>query len=134
MLAVHGVIRWALLALLLIVIVKSIIGWLGNKPYTNGDDKINLVAFIFSHIQLLLGLVLLVQLIGTVDDFGAAMKEDAIRLRLMEHPMAMIIGIGLITYGRISAKKLADGVQKHKRVALTFLIGTILIVMRIPAW
>lgn len=107
---------------------------MGKKPYQNIDDKLNLFAFISTHIQLLLGLILWVQLFGEITDMAGVMKDSVQRLRLIEHPMAMLIGIGVITYGRISAKKITDATLKHKRVALTFLVGTVLIIMRIPAW
>jgi hypothetical protein len=44
----------------------------------------------------------------------------------------MIIGIVLVSVGRIKAKKLTDDVAKHKTTFIFFAIGLLLILSRIP--
>ena len=52
----HSANRYILLALLLIVIITSFQKWKGKKEYTKQDDKLNLITFILTHVQLLVGL------------------------------------------------------------------------------
>jgi len=65
---------------------------------------------------------------------GAAMKDSAVRMRLIEHPLMMIIGIILITVGKSRTKRIVDDVKKHKNIAFLYTIGLVLILSRIPAW
>jgi hypothetical protein len=44
----------------------------------------------------------------------------------------MLVAVVLITIGRSSSKKAVDAVKKHKRIALFFLIGLIIILAAIP--
>lgn len=54
----HSLNRFVLLALLLVVLYKSLTGWLNKSAYTNADDKLSLALFISTHTQLLLGIIL----------------------------------------------------------------------------
>jgi hypothetical protein len=117
--------RFLLLALLLVVIFKTLIGWLNKSEYTNADDKLSLGLFISTHTQLLLGLILYFTS-PTVIFSGASMKEPVARYWLVEHITGMLIAIVLITMARITAKKLSDGTAKHKRL---FVFNTIALVI-----
>jgi membrane-associated HD superfamily phosphohydrolase len=121
----HSLNRFLLLALLLVVIFKTLIGWLNKSEYTNADDKLSLGLFISTHTQLLLGLILYFTS-PTVIFSGASMKEPVARYWLVEHITGMLIAIVLITMARITAKKLSDGTAKHKRL---FVFNTIALVI-----
>ena len=58
MLHLHSGLRYVVLILILLAIVKSIIGWVSKKEYSKGDDKIGLFLMITAHLQLLIGLFL----------------------------------------------------------------------------
>ncbi|MGK0255296.1 MAG: hypothetical protein ACI9OE_002824, partial [Mariniflexile sp.] len=91
---------WAYLALLLLVVVviNSVVGLVGNKEFTAKDRKIALFGLIGTHIQLLVGLILYF-----VSPLGFAslgqMSDKALRLTSLEHPLINIIAIALITIG-----------------------------------
>ena len=55
---IHSVLRYFILALLVIVIVQSLVGWLNNKPYGKIENRIGLFLFITTHTQLLVGIIL----------------------------------------------------------------------------
>ena len=111
----HSLNRFVLLILLLVVIGKSLMGWLNKSPFEKADDKLSLFLFISTHTQLLLGLIL--YFVSPVVIFsGAAMHEPMTRYWLVEHSTGMLIAIVLISLGRILSKKQNDGVAKHKKL------------------
>jgi uncharacterized membrane protein len=124
---------WAYIALLLLVItvVMAIIGFTSKKEFTSGNRKIALITLIACHIQLLVGLVLYY-----VSPVGFAMlgemKDKAVRLTSLEHPLINIIAIILITIGWSKHKKITESVAKHKIFATFYGLGLLLILSRIP--
>ena len=121
----HSTILYFVLIFLILVIVRSLMGWMNRKDYTNTDDKVSLWLFILTHTQLLIGLILF--FVSPVVIFsGASMKDSIARYWLVEHNTMMIIAIVLISVARISIKKIADTVAKHKRL---FILNTIALVI-----
>ena len=115
LLVTHSLVRYFVLILLIIVIVRSCIGWIKKSPYNTLDNQLSLSLFIFTHVQLLVGLVLF--FVSPLVVFsGATMKDPNARYWLVEHNTGMLIAIVLITIARISSKKMADGVAKHRRM------------------
>ena len=87
---------WAYLALLvlLIAVVNSLIGFTSKKEFTAKDRKIALFALIGTHTQLLIGLILyFVSPLG-FQQLGE-MKNAALRLTSLEHPLINVIAIVL---------------------------------------
>jgi hypothetical protein len=130
LLLTHSYLRYFILALLIIVIVMSVTGLLSKKPYTRTHDKVGLFLFICTHIQLLVGLIL--YFVSPAVQFnGAAMKDKMTRYWLVEHSLAMIIAIVLITLARTTSKRMPGDQDKHKRmfvfniIALIIILGTI---------
>jgi hypothetical protein len=124
---------WAYLALLLLVfaVVNSLIGFLHKKEFTLKDRKIALFALIACHIQLTIGLILyFVSPVG----FAALgdMKNAALRLTSLEHPLINIIALVLITIGWSKHKKTIENEAKFKNISLFYGLGLLLILSRIP--
>lgn len=133
---IHSWVRWIILLLGIIAIVKAYVGWLGQKPYTKGDNDLS-AAFIGSlHLNLLVGLILYFFLSPYVDsalnDFGAAMKNKELRFWAVEHSLINIIAIVVAQVGRSKAKKAVNAIQKHKLSAIFYTIAFILLLSRIP--
>ena len=124
---------WAYLAIvfLAIAVINAFIGLSSKKEFTGKDRKIALFALIFTHIQLLFGLVLYF-----VSPLGKAvlgqMKDPSSRLTSLEHPLINIIAIILITIGWSKHKNLTDSNAKFKTFAIFYTIGLVLILSRIP--
>ncbi len=130
LLATHSVIRYFLLILLLILIVRSLMGWLNKSAYSKMDDKVSLGVFILTHTQLLLGIILF--FVSPIVIFsGASMKDSVARYWLVEHNTGMIIAIVLISIARISLKKMTDPVAKHKRLFIFNSIALVIILVMI---
>ncbi|MEK8178863.1 hypothetical protein WMW71_00800 [Flavobacterium buctense] len=124
---------WAYLALLLLVVavVNSFIGMSSKKEFTAKDRKIALFGLIATHIQLLVGLILyFVSPLGSAV-FGQ-MKDAALRLTSLEHPLTNIIAIVLITVGWSKHKKASTSTGKFRSIAVFYGLGLLLILSRIP--
>ncbi|TDS56609.1 hypothetical protein C8P70_11945 [Myroides indicus] len=102
-----------------------------KKQFTDKDRKLGLFALIFSHIQLLLGLILYF-VSPMVQSFGVAMKDSTLRLYALEHPLINIIAIVLITIGWSKHKKAEGDAKKFKTFAIFYTLGLVLILSRIP--
>jgi len=126
----HSVVRYFILVFLMIVIVRSLMGWQQKSPYSALDDKFSLWLFMFTHTQLLIGLI--VYFVSPAVIFSAAsMKDTVARYWLVEHITMMVIAIVLITMARITAKKMADAVAKHKRLFIFNTIALVIILIAI---
>jgi hypothetical protein len=131
----HSGLRWIALLLLIITGVKALSGWMGNKPYLPLDRKLATFTVISVHLQLVIGLILYfisptVQ--AALADFGAAMKVPYLRFFALEHILGMVVAIALITVGSAKAKRAATDTAKHKKIAVWFLIGLVIIIAMIP--
>src|SRR3954470_6023631 len=109
LLDLHNFGRWVVIILLLVAIIRSISGLAGNKAFTQGDKKIGLFLMISAHIMLLIGIYqwFAGPGLGSIQSMGMAnaMRNNVARFWAVEHPVAMLVGIILITIGRGSAKK-----------------------------
>lgn len=127
----HSGLRWILLALIIWALAKAFIGWMGNKEYQKSDRLSALFALIFTHIQLLIGLIL--YFISPFVRFGNGVMQDSVaRFYTIEHITMMILAIALITFGFSSAKRLEASLAKHKRIAITYGIGLLIMLASIP--
>jgi hypothetical protein len=124
---------WAYLVLLILVVavINAVIGFTSKKEFTAKDRKIALFALIFTHIQLIIGIITYF-----VSPLGAAafgqMSDKVLRLTSLEHPLINIIAIVLITIGWSKHKKLTDATAQFKTFAIFYGLGLLLILSRIP--
>jgi len=118
--------------LVLLAIIQSLLGWLGKKPYTEGNRKINLFALISAHTQLLIGIVLYF-LSPNVQFNSGTMKNDTTRYFTVEHWVMMLIAIVLITIGHAKSKRILLPEGKHKTIAIYYIIAFVIIIGAILA-
>jgi hypothetical protein len=121
----HHLLPFFFYIILVITIVKAYFGRISN-PKKNVFVSIS---HILAHTQLLIGLYLW---INFVSGAGIHMGESANRFVTVEHPLMMVIGVALITIGKIKAKKIEDVEKANKTIFLYFLIAFILIAVRTP--
>jgi len=136
LLGVHNLLRWVILLLLLINILRHFATM--NRPFVSIDKKLGLWLMISAHIQLVIGLYqwLLGPLFGLqgIKNNGIAevMHNDTERFFAVEHTVAMLIAIALITFARgIYRKELTDK-KKHRRCILLYTLALIIILAMIP--
>lgn len=129
-LLLHSVVRYVVLILLLVLIVKSLMGWMNKSEFKPGDNKISLFTLIATHTQFLLGLILYLFVSPFVKFNSETMSNRDLRYWTVEHLLMMLIAVVLITIGRSTMKKLPDGTSKHKRL---FIFNTIALVLILAA-
>ena len=129
---------WAYLVLLVLIlgILNAIGGKIMGRDFESKDLRLSLFGLIFSHIQLLIGLIL--YFVSPWFDqwsdmgVGSVMKDAQARLYLVEHPITNILAIILITMGWSLHKRQSDPGKKFLRIALFYGFGLLLLLSRIP--
>ena len=128
---IHSINRWVVLALLLVTIITAFSKASSNKNYTDQDKKLALFSLVFTHLQIILGFILL--FISNKVSFGEGwIKNVTFRFFGMEHMLLMVIGAIVITIGYSSAKRKTDDKSKFKTTWIFYGIGLLLILSRIP--
>ena len=129
--SVHSILAYAALGLLVLASINAIFGLTSKKLFTDKDLRLSLFTLIICHIQLLVGLILYF-----VSPLGSAqlgnMKDAAMRLTSLEHPLINIIALVLITIGWSKHKKEESNNGKFKKIAVFYTIGLILLLSMIP--
>lgn len=136
LLHLHNLLRWILLLLLLIAILRHLSGMMSKRPINGGDRKIDLFLMISAHIQLLIGLYqwffghLGLESIRN-NGMGVVMKNNVLRFWAIEHIFGMLVAIIFITIGRGAVKRSSDA-GVHKKAFWFFLLALIIIMATIP--
>lgn len=127
----HSGLRWIVIIAIIYAIIKTYSGWKSNRAFTASDRKAALFALIFTHLQLVIGLILyfISPKVAFTEGF---MADGLLRFYAVEHLVTMLIGIGIITAGFSTAKRKAEDMLKHKRIAIFYLIGFVVILLGIP--
>ena len=127
----HSGLRWLVLVFLILAIVTAARKQNGSATYGASDKRVSLLALIFTHVQLILGLIL--YFISPKVVFSAeTMGNTMMRFYTVEHITIMLLAIALITIGYSRAKRQPADNQKIKTTFRFYLIGLILILISIP--
>lgn len=133
----HSFLRWVILVLLLIAIVRHLNGMMDKNTYSKRDRKVDLFLMIAAHTTFLIGLIqwlvgpLGIKNINTLG-FGEVMKSAPYRFFAVEHFLGMTIAIALITVGRSVGKSSTAAGKEHKKAFWFFVIALVLIFASIP--
>lgn len=134
---VHSIIRWVIILLCIVVIVRSLSGMVSRRAFGAGDKRTGLFLMIAAHLQLLIGLYLwLFGPLGLANirnlGFGEVMKDRVYRFFAVEHIFGMLVAIALITVGRGVSKKGIPDRAKHKRTFWFILVALLIIFATVP--
>lgn len=133
---VHSYWAYLALAILIIAAVNALMGMSAKRTFGAKDLRLSLFGLIFSHIQLVVGLILYFvspwfaqwSALG----MGGVMKDAQARLYLVEHPFTNIIAIILITMGWSMHKRQTEEGKKFSRIGIFYTLGLLLLLSRIP--
>lgn len=135
-LIIHSWLRWFILILAIVILVKSVIGMSGNRNYSKGDSAIISVFVGLLDSQLLIGLILYFWISPITSNAWVGdvfpIKNTSIRYWAIEHSSMMIIAIVLAHIGKAKTKKLLNSAKKFKTQFIYFGIVLLLILSRIP--
>lgn len=127
---VHSYWAYIVLAVLIFTVINAVIGLTQKKEFTHKEFRLGLFTLITSHIQLLIGIT--AYFMGGYQRGLGDMKDAAIRLLALEHPIMMILAITFITIGWSKHKKKVKSEDKFKTFAIFYGIALVLILARIP--
>jgi hypothetical protein len=120
-LPVHNVLRWAILGLSIIVILRSYFGWLKKISWAQQDKNLGLIFTIVLDLQLVFGFLLIFDRMWVAGD----------RI-LMEHILPLIIAVGLAHAGKILTGKAKESIKKFRSAALFYSLVLVIILISIP--
>jgi hypothetical protein len=134
-LLLHSWLRWAALVAGVGAIATTAADR-SSTMRTGRSDLWGLVLMIVLDIQMLLGLLLYLVLspftTDAMRDFGAAMKNPALRFFAVEHVALMFAAVILAHVGRVLARKARTAEQKRSRLLICFVLATIAMLLAIP--
>ena len=135
-LLIHSTLRWVVLALALVALVRAIRGIAGRREWLSADQSIGAWFTGSLDLQLLLGLVLYFFLSPftreAFGDFGAAMRNAPLRFIAVEHITGMIIAVALAHIGRVRTKKAADAASRHRSALIFYGLALVIMLLSIP--
>jgi hypothetical protein len=136
LLFLHSWVRWALLAVALASLGKSFSGWNAGRDWESRDERLAQATLGMVHTQLLIGLLLFLVYSPITQaafaDFGAAMRDRALRFYSVEHISGMLLAVAVITATRVRSKR-AEGAARH-RVWVLGLASFLLVVAAAIPW
>lgn len=133
LLHLHSGTRWIILILLLYTILNSYSNWKTDKNFGAKDKMAALFTLIFTHLQLLGGLIIYFWDARNKVQFGdGMMSNSSIRFYTIEHFMMMIAAVAVITIGYSRSKKSDSDSAKHRKLFVWYLIALIIIMAAIP--
>ncbi len=136
LLTVHSYLRWVVLLLALLALVRALAGVTQRRPWTPADDGAARWFGMSLDIQMLIGLVIYLFLspftMPAWGDIGAAMRDPTTRFIVIEHQFGMLIAVALTHIGRARIRKSREGASRHKTALIFFGLATVIMLASIP--
>lgn len=132
---VHSYWAFLVIIILTLIVINSIIAKFSGRAFNTKDLRLSLFGLIFSHIQLLIGLILYFTSPWFNQFYQIGMdllKNAESRLYLIEHPLINIVAIIFITLGWSLHKRQLDSSKKFLRIGMFYGLGLIFLLSRIP--
>lgn len=123
----HSGLRWIVFIFLVWAIYDAYIKWKNNTTFDKTSRKASFLAFNFTHVQALIGLILYFTTPRIIFSAGL-MKDRVMRFFAVEHPMMMLIAITLITIGYLKGKNS----NSFKIIFWYYFIALLLLLVSIP--
>jgi len=138
LLALHGALRWVVLAAGVIALVTAVSGWSGTKPADGRLRRWSLLFVIGMDLQLLVGLILYFAVSPLVkmafQNMAVAMKDHELRFFTVEHTTYMLVAVVLTHLGAALSRKGKTDRAKYRGAAICYAISLLLILAGIPWW
>lgn len=134
-LLLHSYLRWPLLLLFVLLLIRSIIGWARKKEWKPGDMTLLRWAANVLSLEFLIGLLLYVGLSPwtrlAFENIQAALRDGQLRYYLIEHSLLMAIAA---TFMSIATGRIRRAVAKNRfrDTGIAVLVTLLLITIAIP--
>ena len=135
-LALHNLVRWIVLILAIVALVRAYLGWFGNRDWTEQDRRVGVFFSSALDTQLVLGLILYIFLSPLTTqifrNFSAAMSDPSVRFFGLEHLFYMVGAVALVHVGTVFSRRAEQPSTKHRNAAIFFSLAVLLIILAIP--
>ncbi|MBT6160274.1 hypothetical protein N8873_01665 [Flavobacteriaceae bacterium] len=133
---IHSFFAYLVLITLVLALLNAIRGIFAKKEFGATDLRLSLFALIFSHLQLVIGLILYF-VSPWFDQWSAlgmkgVMGDASARLYLVEHPSMNLLALILITMGWSLHKRQTTSGKKFSRIGIFYGLGLLFLLSRIP--
>ena len=136
LLTVHSYLRWLVLILALLAIARAVAGVMSKRPWSRADDVVAKSLVHSLNLQLVIGLIIYIFLSPFTGqafaDIGATMRDSAMRVLMIEHPVGMFIAIALAHIGMGRIRKSTDLVHRHTLALAFFALSLVVMLASIP--
>ena len=128
----HSGIMWLVITMLFVSVLLSMLKFIKkcDKP-KDYFAKLFLFTKWAMYVQALLGIALLFTSHSVSYESGF-MKNEQLRFYGIEHPLMMLIAIGLVAIGLFKSKKKEDIIAKNKTVFIFYAIALLIMGFMIP--
>lgn len=128
----HSGIMWLAVTMLILSVVFSLLKMIKNEE-TISTSLFRLFNYTkqLLYVQFVLGVVLLF-ISPLVHYTSGFMKNEALRFQGLEHPLMMLIAIGLVAVGLFKSKTKTSTKQKYKVVFIYYALALLVIVLMVP--
>lgn len=132
----HNALRWLVLIVALITLLKYFMSWFSHKRWEKSDNILGIIFTAVMDVQLLIGLALYFFISpitkAAFQNMGTAMKNPELRFYLVEHFLMMLVAVVLVHIGRSKSKKATSPRKKFGSALVYFAIAYVLLLVGIP--
>ncbi len=135
LLYLHSYLRWFVLAAVVVVLVRGLLGLLRGTPWRSGDLIWAKGAAHLLTAQLVVGVLLYAVspfIRDLLDNMGATMQDRASRFFAVEHAFIMVLALGAAHAGTAIARKGKTDRARFTRLTVAFSIALALIAYGTP--
>ncbi|MEJ7596331.1 MAG: hypothetical protein WKG01_00360 [Kofleriaceae bacterium] len=134
---VHAWLRWLLLVLALVVLVRAVHGWRRGRSWAPLDDRLARVFIGLADLQMLAGLVMMLwtsPLVAAAWQAGlsAMLEQPALLVFGLVHPLGMFVAIAVIHAAHGRAERIADVRIRHRTIAIGVGAWFVIVLALIP--
>lgn len=133
--SLHSILRWLVLASLILAIFKAYRGFTQHTIFTKTDNSIRHWTATIGHIQLVVGMTLYIQN-PVIKYFWANFKEMSQQLDVLffgiTHIFLMLVAIVILTIGSAMAKRKTTDREKFRTMLVWFSLALFIIFVAIP--
>lgn len=131
----HSYTRWAVVVTVLLVTVRTALGWMLGRAWSRADELTHKAMLVAVDWQFTLGVIMYLFLSPFshtfFGNFSLGYREPTLRFFGLEHPLAMITAVSLVHFGRERSEK-ATGPARHRTAFRWTCAALLLFALSIP--
>lgn len=138
LLAVHNIVRWVVVVLAVLALVRAFSGWLGKREWQAMDRRAGMFYGMAFDIQFLLGLLLYLFFsdfaLKAILSKGMAfvMGQSLYRFFVLEHALYMLIALVCAHLGSVLPRRMTEAPIKHRTAAIFFTLSVLFVILGMP--